>query len=74
MTPSWQLLWKQGEQLHRLGRHKIHPEDKEPTAHLGPAPRPCSCVGPAGNGVPLAQSLLPPHCICRHTAQTIKDK
>lgn len=62
-TPSWQLLWRQGEQLHRLGHHKIHPEDKEPMAHVGLAPRPCTlCRSCRERGYPW-----PSHC-CLHTA------
>ena len=54
-TPSWQLLWREREQLHRLGCHKIYPDDKQGHSlwlTWGLLRDPACCGGPGWGGCP----------------------
>lgn len=63
-TPSWQLLWRQREQLHRVGRHRIHPDGKR--GHRTPL------TGGSLRAVPAGWEQQNPHCSCRQTPQIVK--
>lgn len=47
-TPSWQLLWRQKEQLHRPGCHRIYPEDQQGSL-CGSLQDPASWIGASGD-------------------------